>query len=220
MANATTARARWCLRPPTCGDGFTQAGVEECDDGNMGNTDACVAMCKPAKCGDSFVSTGVEECDDGNILPGDSCSPMCKIEFWSEDFEGGAVLPPEWQKSGNLNWFGSMNMPHGGVWVGESGHITHSQTSVIQVTLNYTAAGNVSFLAPYQQRGQLRLPALFIDGVEQGKWSGVTAWTQTVYPVPAGSHTLRWSYTKDGSVNGNADTVWIDDITTTNAFLP
>jgi cysteine-rich repeat protein len=25
-----------------CGDGFTQASVEQCDDGNMSNTDACV----------------------------------------------------------------------------------------------------------------------------------------------------------------------------------
>lgn len=51
-----------------CGDTFTEMG-EECDDGNMSNTDACVMGCKLNKCGDKFVNMGVEECDDGNQLP-------------------------------------------------------------------------------------------------------------------------------------------------------
>jgi cysteine-rich repeat protein len=36
-------------RPAGCGDGVRQAGVEECDDGNAIDTDACLSNCKPAK---------------------------------------------------------------------------------------------------------------------------------------------------------------------------
>ena len=50
----------------SCGDGFTQKGVETCDDGNADNTDACLNTCESASCGDGFTQAGVESCDDGN----------------------------------------------------------------------------------------------------------------------------------------------------------
>lgn len=61
----------------TCGDGFVNLGVETCDDGNGGNTDACpdgpTGTCLNAACGDGFVQVGVEVCDDGNEGNTDSC---------------------------------------------------------------------------------------------------------------------------------------------------
>jgi cysteine-rich repeat protein len=60
-----------------CGDGATQAGVEECDDGNPSNTDACTAMCRNARCGDGFARAGAEECDDGNPSNTDACLTTC-----------------------------------------------------------------------------------------------------------------------------------------------
>jgi cysteine-rich repeat protein len=55
---STRTRARRCARTAVCGDAIVQAGVEQCDDGNAVNTDACVAGCKAAKCGDGFVLAG------------------------------------------------------------------------------------------------------------------------------------------------------------------
>ncbi|MEC7112974.1 MAG: hypothetical protein VXW72_05505, partial [Candidatus Thermoplasmatota archaeon] len=51
----------------TCGDGFVQAGVEECDlgDGSNINTGNCTLACKNSTCGDGFLQAG-EACDDGN----------------------------------------------------------------------------------------------------------------------------------------------------------
>src|SRR5262249_17244368 len=62
-----------------CGDGVIQAGAEDCDDGNMVNTDSCVGMCKTAKCGDGFVHTDTEECDDGNMVDNDGCKNDCML---------------------------------------------------------------------------------------------------------------------------------------------
>ncbi|HEY8376613.1 MAG TPA: DUF4215 domain-containing protein, partial [Nannocystis sp.] len=53
-------------------------GVEECDDGNDVETDACLSTCKAATCGDMVVHEGVEECDDGNAVDDDGCSNACK----------------------------------------------------------------------------------------------------------------------------------------------
>lgn len=69
-----------------CGDGAIEAGVEECDDGNDSNTDACVGDCKSAVCGDTFVREGVEECDDGNASNTDDCVGDCKSAICGDAF--------------------------------------------------------------------------------------------------------------------------------------
>ena len=57
----------------TCGDGFTreditaiaQPGFEQCDDGNMSQTDSCLNDCQYNVCGDGEVWAGREDCDEG-----------------------------------------------------------------------------------------------------------------------------------------------------------
>ena len=55
-----------------CGNGVPEAG-EDCDDGNLDNTDACVDGCVDAACGDGFTQAGVEGCDDGDADNTDAC---------------------------------------------------------------------------------------------------------------------------------------------------
>lgn len=62
-----------------CGDGVTE-GVEQCDDGNTTNNDACKNNCDLNVCGDGFANTGVEQCDDGNLVAGDGCDGNCLVE--------------------------------------------------------------------------------------------------------------------------------------------
>jgi cysteine-rich repeat protein len=73
---------------PSCGDGFINGPAgEQCDDGNVLNSDACTAGCAPATCGDGFRCTnasvcttgpnsGIEECDGSDVgcLGGETCS--------------------------------------------------------------------------------------------------------------------------------------------------
>lgn len=46
-----------------CGDGTVNAGIEECDDGNVTNGDGCSSSC------------ALEECGNGAIDPGETCEP-------------------------------------------------------------------------------------------------------------------------------------------------
>jgi cysteine-rich repeat protein len=55
-------------------------GLEECDDGNAADGDACLSNCVKARCGDGFIRQGTETCDDGNPWSGDGCSPSCRLE--------------------------------------------------------------------------------------------------------------------------------------------
>ncbi|MBW3020191.1 hypothetical protein KY334_02765, partial [Candidatus Woesearchaeota archaeon] len=89
-----------CLNDCTaaaCGDTSVQAGVEECDDGNLIQTDSCLNDCTAAACGDTYVQAGVEECDDGNLIQTDSCLNDCTaascgdtyVQAGVEDCDGG-----------------------------------------------------------------------------------------------------------------------------------
>lgn len=64
-----------------CGDGELDEAVEQCDDGNDSQSDACTNDCKLNICGDGLVHTGFEECDDGNAVNhGDGCDNDCRAE--------------------------------------------------------------------------------------------------------------------------------------------
>ena len=70
---------------PRCGDGMTEPGVEQCDDGRE-PVDLWPAGCgraaRPSRCGDGKVdSLWGEQCDDGNSASKDGCSAICKLEI-------------------------------------------------------------------------------------------------------------------------------------------
>ena len=70
--------AEW--RRTVCGDALRE-GTEQCDDGNLSNTDACLNSCVNAECGDSYVWSGHEECDDNNSIDTDACRNNCTLTF-------------------------------------------------------------------------------------------------------------------------------------------
>lgn len=71
---STTTTASTTMPPePVCGDGVVD-GFEQCDDGNMVETDDC-ASCLHAFCGDGIVHAGVEECDED----GDNCEVCVRV---------------------------------------------------------------------------------------------------------------------------------------------
>jgi cysteine-rich repeat protein len=61
-----------------CGDG-AQQGDEQCDDGNLIETDGCSTTCIASTCGDGVIA-GAEECDDDGVSSGDGCSATCLEE--------------------------------------------------------------------------------------------------------------------------------------------
>ena len=128
-----------------------------------------------------------------------------------EDFETGDFTAFPWTLVGDADWIITSAEKHAGTYSAQSGDITNSQASTLQVTLT-TNAGDMSFWQQVSSEAGYDRLRFYIDGVEQGSWSGAQAWAERSYPVTAGSHTFAWTYTKDGSVSGGSDTAWIDDI--------
>ena len=79
VAPAVTATVKSQLS--TCGNGEIE-GDEQCDDGNMVDTDGCNNSCKiieQSYCGNGEIE-GDEQCDDGNAHDNDGCNKLCEVE--------------------------------------------------------------------------------------------------------------------------------------------
>jgi hypothetical protein len=130
----------------------------------------------------------------------------------NEGFETGNLTYLPWITSGNGLWSVKTTTKHGGFYAAEAPvAIVDSQSASLLVTQN-CAAGNVTFWYSVSSEASWDYLKFYIDGVLKGQWSGSVSWTQASYAITAGSHTLMWVYSKDGSVSAGSDTAWIDDI--------
>lgn len=115
--------------------------------------------------------------------------------------------------NGDALWSTQSSNVNNGTAAAVSGTINDSQASNIEHTITIPASGaTISFY--YEVSSELNYDFLkfYIDGVEQGSWSGEITYTQQTYNLTAGPHTLRWSYEKDGSESRFNDAVYVDDI--------
>jgi cysteine-rich repeat protein len=79
------------VTPPECGNGLQETG-EQCDDGNLDDTDACLATCLAASCGDGYTWSGFEYCDDGNEIETDTCDSACNPVVHRKVFVSSATF--------------------------------------------------------------------------------------------------------------------------------
>jgi hypothetical protein len=129
----------------------------------------------------------------------------------TDGFESG-TLGSAYTSGGNAPWFVTTGSPHAGTYSARAGAITHSQTTWMTCTAQ---AGPISFWHKVSSEGGYDWFNFYIDGAQILHKSGTVSWTQYTTTLAAGTHTLKWEYTKDAGVSGGADTVWIDDLTLT-----
>lgn len=120
-------------------------------------------------------------------------------------------IPSDFVNSGDANWFRDNTIAYEGSYSLRSGNINDNQSSVVQFTRTVTD-GYISFYYKVSSEENYDFLKFYIDGNEQGSWSGEVDWSQASYAVTAGNHTFKWEYSKDGSVSNGADCSWIDYI--------
>ena len=113
-------------------------------------------------------------------------------------------------KSGNADWFKETD-PYDpeNDWA-RSGDIDDDQSSTIETTVTLGSSGSAKFYWKVSSETNYDYLRFYIDGVEKAKISGIVNWTQLSFSIAAGTHTLKWSYTKDGSVSSGSDCGWLD----------
>ena len=132
-----------------------------------------------------------------------------KVGLIIEDFETGE-FGEGWTNDPQRPW-SFVREGYEGVYCVKSGGAGVSNVTS-NLTLRHEAGSNDSISFYYKVSSENGYDKLhfYIDNTEMGTWSGTVNWTKAAYAVGAGTHTYRWSYTKDGSVNSGSDCGWID----------
>lgn len=135
---------------------------------------------------------------------------MSKIGLNVDDFEAGEFNTTIWTNDLPYPWTFVTDDPYEGQYCVKSGQIGDNQETVL--TLNYEVGepDSIAFYYKVSSESGYDKMYFYIDGQEQGNWSGTVAWTRAQYPVTAGTHTFVWKYRKDTSVASGGDCCWID----------
>jgi PKD repeat protein len=112
--------------------------------------------------------------------------------------------------SGNGNWFSQSTTTYYGGDAAQSADIGNSQTTTMETTIS--GKTSVKFYWRVSSESNYDYLRFYIDGVQQDSISGTVNWTQKTYSVSTGTHTLKWSFTKDGSVSSGSDCGWVDKV--------
>ena len=128
-----------------------------------------------------------------------------------ESFELG-TLPSGYTTSISPGWVVDTTLAHAGSYSMHSGTITHSQSSGVRRSVTLSSASSVSFWLSVSSESGYDFLRFYVDGIEQDNWSGTIPWTQAIFPLTAGTHTLEWRYTKDSSVTTGSDRAWVDEV--------
>jgi hypothetical protein len=128
---------------------------------------------------------------------------------------GDAAESPHlsWTSGGNALWFPQITTTSDGMDALQSGPITHSQETWVETTV--TGPGLLAFRWSASTQPTSDKLDFLLDGVIQTTNSGITAFTTSTHTLTAGSHILRWRYSKNATITSNSDAVWIDQVTYT-----
>ncbi len=125
----------------------------------------------------------------------------------SADFTNDATYP--WTVVAN-NHSGSYCAKSGNALIG-----ANSTTSAMQLEVELVSDGILSFSGKVSSESGWDKAYFSIDGTVQSNLSAISGagdWIDYEYPLTAGTHTLRWYYTKDTSNDVNDDCFYVDDI--------
>lgn len=94
----------------------------------------------------------------------------------------------------------------------KSRDITHDESTSIVYEIDLASDKILNFSRKVSSESGYDYLRFSIDDVEQEKWAGELEWLDVQFQLTAGTHVLKWEFTKDGSVNDGDDCAWIDTV--------
>lgn len=123
-----------------------------------------------------------------------------------------ADLP--WATAGDRPWFAQINTTHDATDAVQSGPIGDSQSSRLEATV--LGPANLSFWWKVDSEPGYDFLTFEVDNNRPFEpISGNVDWQQKTVPIPAGTHTIRWTYAKDQTAPAGADAGWVDQVVLT-----
>jgi len=126
---------------------------------------------------------------------------------------GDAVDSPslEWLTGGDSTWFSQTSTTYDGIDAAQSADINDNQSSWIETDIDIIGSGTISFYWKVSSEHNFDFLRFYIDDIMQAEISSDVDWTQETFVIPAGTHNLKWSYEKDGSISYDDDSGWLDN---------
>jgi hypothetical protein len=111
----------------------------------------------------------------------------------------------------NPSWSGQNAVSFYGGSSAQSGVLGGGQSAWLQTTV--VGPGTLSFSWKVSSEAGCDFLEVFVDDVLQpGAISGEVDWQQKNIAIPAGSHLITWSYSKDAYVGMGSDCGWVDKV--------
>lgn len=110
--------------------------------------------------------------------------------------------------SGDLSWTPNWLYTSDGDDAARTGAIDHNQSS--EMSTQVTGPCEVIFYWGVSSEDGYDFLRFSIDNVEKESISGEVGWTRKAFIVPAGTHTLKWSYSKDEATVSGLDSGFLD----------
>ena len=130
------------------------------------------------------------------------------------DFETGDFSQAEFTLPATYPWTICNNAHEGTYAIKSTCEGQASASSIVEATVDVPYDGKMGFWVSVSSESNYDKFHFYIDGVEKGAaLSGNVAYTYKEFDVTEGTHTYKWEYTKDSSVNSNDDCAYVDDIT-------
>ncbi len=153
---------------------------------------------------------------DSSMSRGSDCAWVDKVEL-VETAPGGGSLANAldsskliFNTSGDSDWASQTTVSYYDSDAAQSPFIAHKQSASMETTISEYQT--VKFYWKVSSESGYDLLQFYIDGVLKGQVSGIVDWQQQVYAVSPGTHTLKWTYTKDYSVSKGYDCGWVDKL--------
>ncbi|MBT3208444.1 MAG: hypothetical protein HN704_10280 [Bacteroidetes bacterium] len=143
-----------------------------------------------------------------------SCSHLFSetIGIIVEDWEAGNFLSFSWAFAGNSDWTIDNTYQYEGSFSAQSGTISHNQNSELVLDLNVLTNDSISFYKKVSSEANYDYLEFWIDNTKMDEWAGNVDWSFEIFPITAGTHTIKFIYDKDYSVSSGSDCAWVDYI--------
>jgi len=124
----------------------------------------------------------------------------------NEGFESG-LLPAGWNGDWSID-----SESYAGTYSLNAASIGDDQASTVVIDVDIAMDTTLTFFMKVSSEEDFDYLDFYIDSTQPSgaTWSGDIDWIQQSYPIQSGPHTLRWTYSKDGSDWDYSDTAWID----------
>lgn len=156
---------------------------------------------------------------DASVSGASDCGWVDQVAWISD----GSPAPPEslgvaldnatltFGMDGDTPWFVQSEVSHSGGSAARSGTIDHGGET--RLTTTVSGPGTLSFWWKVSSERNYDKLSVSVDDVERADISGEQDWARKTVPVTGGgSHTVVWTYRKDGSVSGGSDCGWVDQV--------